>query len=234
MPSQEAGTPFPATVLVRRRARPGCEHRLQAWAEALCADAHAMPGHLVSESFRSPVESGGELLLGMTFASPRDLLRWTDSAERASRLSTVADLTEGVAHAVPVDMLTWTLQTSSSTPATPGPVPRWVSASIIWLAIYPSAMLIAVLVGTGARRLAHRAAHSCDDRPARPLQGVCRGASTATPAPALAATLGLSATVKHGQMRTPAHSSAASTRRPASFSAMDGFIRCAGRDALIA
>lgn len=147
MPSQEAGTPIPATVLVRRRARPGCEHQLQDWAEALCADARDMPGYMASESFRSPVEFGGELLLGMTFASAQDLLRWTDSAQRASRLASVAEITEGGAHAVPVDMLAWTLQTPSSTPATQGPVPRWASAFIVWLAIYPSAMLIAVLVG---------------------------------------------------------------------------------------
>lgn len=147
MPPQNAEGPIAVSVLVRRRARLGCEQQLQDWAVALCADADAMPGHLASKCFRPPVEVHGELLLGMTFASARDLLTWNDSPERISRLSTVTDLTEGVADAVPVDMLVGTLPITDSEPAAPRAVSRWMSAFVVWLAIYPSSLAIAALVG---------------------------------------------------------------------------------------
>lgn len=146
MPAAHAGPPVPATVVMRRRARPGCEQRLRDWAEALCADAATMPGHVASRVFRSPVDPGGQLVLGVTFACPADLLAWNDSAPRAARLSRVEDLTEGPALAVGVDMPASTGATSNAS-AGPPTVPRWLSALLVWVAIYPSALLIGAVTG---------------------------------------------------------------------------------------
>lgn len=141
-------TPLPATVVVSRKARPGCEQQLQDWSRTLCQHAAIHPGHLRSRVFREPVGGRGELVLGITFSSPETLVTWHVSPGRVQQLAAVAELTEGAAQPLSVDDLIpeeWILAPSG--PPTSPRQPRWVPALIVWLALYPCALLIGWLLG---------------------------------------------------------------------------------------
>lgn len=143
MLSAPANMPLPATVVVSRRARPGCEQQLQDWSRRLCRQAEMHPGHLRSRVFRQPVDDEGELVLGITFSSPETLATWNVSPARVQQLAAVVDLTQGAAQPLSVDDLTpeqWILAPSGAPPS--GLQPRWVSALIVWLALYPCALFI--------------------------------------------------------------------------------------------
>lgn len=140
--------PLPATVVVRRTARPGYERQLQEWSVALCRHAQAQPGHVRSRAFREPVHDSGELVLGITFASPSTLAAWNESPERAQQLDAVAALTQGDARPLSVDDLApeeWILSTSPQPPNRRPP--RWVSALLVWAALYPAVLFIGWLMG---------------------------------------------------------------------------------------
>lgn len=140
---------LPATVVVRRTARPGCEQPLQDWSTGLCQHAQAQPGHVRSRVFREPVSDAGELLLGITFASPSALAAWSASSERAEHVEAVAALTEGEARPLSVDDLSpeeWIVRASLHAPNR-RPPPRWVSALMVWTVLYPTVLFIGWLMG---------------------------------------------------------------------------------------
>lgn len=146
--STPANMPLPATVVVSRKARPGCEQRLRDWSRTLCQHAASHPGHLRSRVFREPVNGSGELVLGITFSSPKALASWHVSSGRVQLLAAATEITDGPAHPLSVDDLTpeeWILG-SSTRPVSPQQ-PRWVPALIVWLALYPCALVIGWLLG---------------------------------------------------------------------------------------
>lgn len=148
MASSPGAAPLPATVVVRRRARPGCEQLLQNWSASLCQQAQAAPGHVASRVFRRPLQDSGELVLGITFSSPRQLASWNDSPQRARQLAAVDALTEGDAWPLSIHDLTpesWVLG-SAPAPGTARP-PRWMSALLVWAALYPAVLLIGWSLG---------------------------------------------------------------------------------------
>lgn len=148
MLSSPANMSLPATVVVSRRARPGCEQQLQDWSRTLCQHATMHPGHVRSRVFRQPVQDSGELVLGITFSSPETLATWNVSPGRVQQLAAVTDLTEGAAQPLSVEDLTpeeWILA-SAGPPGTPRQ-PRWVPALTVWIALYPSALFIAWFLG---------------------------------------------------------------------------------------
>lgn len=140
--------PLPATVVVSRTARPGCEQQLQDWSSTLCQQARRQPGHLRSRVFRRPVDHCGELLLGITFSSPETLATWNGSPGRVQHLEAVTGLTEGTARPLSVDDLApeeWVL--SPTGPPGPGRPSRWLTAFTVWAALYPSALFLGWFLG---------------------------------------------------------------------------------------
>jgi uncharacterized protein len=133
---------LPVTVVVARRPRPGREAAAQHWAHGVCAAASEFPGYLGSE-VRAPHEHDrGDLVVAMSFASSDHLMRWEQSAERRSCLAAGAALTEGQPAASGItgleDLFFRRLES--------GPPARWRMAVLIWLALYPAAVVLATFV----------------------------------------------------------------------------------------
>jgi antibiotic biosynthesis monooxygenase (ABM) superfamily enzyme len=105
-----------------------------------------MPGHLATHVSRVQGEDRTTVRIGVTFASAEEILRWERSAMRSQRLAEVDALTYGPPVALSVDDLErWGL---TSRPQTPSPS-RLRSAILIWIALFPPALLMNVLVMPG-------------------------------------------------------------------------------------
>jgi hypothetical protein len=137
--------PLPVTVLVSRTAREP-DDALTAWADDLCRDAARMPGHLAAYVDRARAGHRTVVRIGVTFASAEDLVLWERSAERTRRLAEVDAITEGPPVALSVDDLgRWGL---APRPQAPAPS-RTRSAVLIWVALFPPALLMNALVMPG-------------------------------------------------------------------------------------
>ncbi|ASR35686.1 hypothetical protein BAY61_12510 [Prauserella marina] len=126
-------TALPATVLVSRTARDRDGAALNKWAHELCRDAAGFPGYLCSH-----VAAGGDstVHIGLSFAGAEHLLRWERSETRASRLAEGEALTEGTPAPLP-------LTRGGGTGGAPS---RLRSAILIWVALFPPAVLINAVV----------------------------------------------------------------------------------------
>ncbi len=145
MSADSPAAPLPVTVLVSRTARePDAD--LSAWADNLCRDAARMPGHLAAHVDRVRAGDRTAVRIGVTFASAEDLVRWERSAERTRRLTEVDAITEGPPIALSVDDLgRWGL---APRPQAPAPS-RLRSAVLIWIALFPPALLTNALLMPG-------------------------------------------------------------------------------------
>ena len=131
---------MPVTVVVSRRTeRPRGKELLQ-WAERLCDAASTFAGFLGSRVHSSPTDEFLEVVIGLSFADVRSFLAWEESTERAECLRTGASLTEGPPTALSIESLDGQLW-GSDTPA-PTTLPRWVSALVVWIGLFPPALLL--------------------------------------------------------------------------------------------
>lgn len=120
---------LPATVSATRRARPGCEEQLDAWAAMLCAEAAHTHGHLDSRVER---RAGGAVTVSVTFDSAAALAGWEAAPRRAACLALADGLTDGApAPAAAV---------GAPVPAAP---PRWRTALVVWAGLFPFSLLFA-------------------------------------------------------------------------------------------
>lgn len=138
---------MPVTVVVSRRAAPRNERALVVWADRMCATAAAFPGYLGGKVQTVPGDdhSDPEVVLGLSFATGQDLLVWEQSDERAACLLAGEALTKGPARGVSIDSLDgrlWVVQD----PGRPMKVSRSISTLIVWLALFPPAVLLNVLM----------------------------------------------------------------------------------------
>ncbi|MEU6700905.1 hypothetical protein [Pseudonocardia sp. NPDC046786] len=128
--------PLPASVLVARTVL-GPGDRLADWADRLGSAAAAVPGHLATYVERE--QSGGRVTVrvGVTFACAEDLLAWERSPVRHALLAEVADLTDEPPRTFAVDELAqWT----------PRPPSKLRTTVLIWVALFPIALLMNHLV----------------------------------------------------------------------------------------
>jgi uncharacterized protein len=134
--------PLPVTVLVSRTARNRDDAALAGWADRLCRDAAGFSGHLASRVERATADGQASVRIGVTFASAADLLRWERSVARTRRLAEVDALAEGRAVTLSVaDLDHWGLTARS--PTAPS---RLRSAVLIWIALFPPALLLNALL----------------------------------------------------------------------------------------
>jgi antibiotic biosynthesis monooxygenase (ABM) superfamily enzyme len=143
MPHPDPSTtaePLPVTVVVSRRPVEGAEHALLDWAEGITAAAAAFPGHLGAQVFPPVAPDRDDLVIAFSFADAESLSAWEHSSERSAWIDRARPLTAGsqTAHAVsgfegifaPVAQ------------ATASPPPRWKTAVVIALALYPASLLL--------------------------------------------------------------------------------------------
>ncbi|MGH3585962.1 MAG: hypothetical protein ACRDQ0_06530, partial [Pseudonocardia sp.] len=81
-----------------------------------------------------------DVVIGLSFADVRGLVAWEESSERNEWLEVGAGLTEGSPTALSIESLDGRLWASRA--QVPVTVPRWLSGVIVWLGLFPPALLL--------------------------------------------------------------------------------------------
>lgn len=136
---------MPVTVVVSRRTERPRGKALQQWAERLCDAASAFPGFLGCRVHSSPTDESFEVVIGLSFTDVRSLLAWEQSTERAECLRVGASLTEGPPTALSIESLfieSMDGRLWASNAPSPTTIPRWLSALVVWIGLFPPALLL--------------------------------------------------------------------------------------------
>ena len=133
---------LPVTVVVSRRPAPGRERDLERWAQGLLELASRFPGHLAGEVMQSH-DAEGDLVVAISWANADAVHFWERSDERDSYLARADELLVGPARPELVTGFESIFAPSASTTA----VPRWKTAVVIALAIYPASLVVNLLLG---------------------------------------------------------------------------------------
>lgn len=138
--------PMPVTVVVSRRARSRSAGELTEWGERLCCDAAGFPGYLGCKVTPVAVEDSVEVMIGLSFSDIDSLARWERSEERAMRLAAGARLTEGTPTPLSIESLggLWFADNDHQRAAR---LPRWLSATLVWLSLFPPALGLNMVLG---------------------------------------------------------------------------------------
>ena len=130
----------PVKIVIERRARPGAEDALRAWAERFVNEASRSAGHEGGSVLSAPGSRSHVILL--RFASAAALDNWQGSSgyqqlmHDADRVSST-----GEASQVRSGLETWF--TLPDMPAPVKPPPRWKMALVTWLALLPMVIALA-------------------------------------------------------------------------------------------
>ena len=133
---------LPVTVVVSRRPAPGRERDLERWADGLLELAARFPGHLAGEVMRAG-DAEGDLVVAISWANADAVHFWERNEERAAYLATADVLLAGPARPELVSGFESIFAPSTSAV----PVPRWKTAVVIALAIYPASLLVQLVLG---------------------------------------------------------------------------------------
>jgi antibiotic biosynthesis monooxygenase (ABM) superfamily enzyme len=131
---------LPVTVVVARHPAPGREAELDAWAHGIVESAEAFPGHLGAEVYRPAPPDRDELVIAFSFANATTLSTWEHSAQRRHWIKAAEPLLawEAIPHAI-----SGFEGIFSHVPGRPVvPAPRWKTAAVIVLALYPASLLL--------------------------------------------------------------------------------------------
>lgn len=138
--------PGAVTVLVTRRIKPGQEVAFEKLMGQLMAAAAAFSGHLGGQLVRPSDQPDSEPNLYhvvFAFDSEDHLQAWQNSPARALGLAAIEPLTEGQAqtHQV-IGMAHWFMTGGQQKPP-----PRWKVAVVSWVGIFPTVLLLSLLLG---------------------------------------------------------------------------------------
>lgn len=143
-----AGHHLPVTVVVSRRPAAGREAELVEWAHGIVTAASAFPGHLGAQVHEPSPPDRDDLVIAFSFSDAMTLSDWEHSAVRAQWLERAAPLVEGgsTAHTVTG------LEALFAGPKARTP-PKWKTATVIWVALFPFSVLVNWLLGPALRDL---------------------------------------------------------------------------------
>lgn len=133
---------LPVTVVVSRRPAPGHEAELSAWADGLIDLAGRFPGYVAGEVMETH-DAHGDLVVAISWANADAVQFWELSDEREAWLGRADDLLSGPARAEVLSGFESIFAPSASA----SPVPRWKTAIVIALAIYPASLLVNLVLG---------------------------------------------------------------------------------------
>jgi antibiotic biosynthesis monooxygenase (ABM) superfamily enzyme len=136
----------PLTVAIMRRVAPEDEMLMQAWVHAGTSMAERFDGFLGAGWVRSGSEDWHMLY---RFGSRAHLEAWERSPERIRWLRSAADLVEHRRTEYRTGIEGWFDEPSSRAVHEPGaPVapPRWKQATVIWLAFFPTSLVLTYLL----------------------------------------------------------------------------------------
>ncbi|MBK9738457.1 MAG: hypothetical protein IPO93_02845 [Actinobacteria bacterium] len=136
--------PLAVTVVVSRRPAPGREDELTAWGQGISEAATRFPGHLAVQLYPPTAPDREDLVIAFSFATAADLSAWEGSSVRREWLAKAQPLVEGPTRPQSVSGFEGIF--APSVQAMSSPPPRWKTASIIAMALYPASLLINWLV----------------------------------------------------------------------------------------
>ncbi len=141
-----AATAGAVTVLVTRRIKPGMEATFEKLMGDMIEAARTYPGHLGAQLVRPGEQDGTEpglYQVVFAFDSNAHLQAWNDSPARSLGLAAIMPLTEGPAQTRQVIGLAhWFMTGTQQTPP-----PRWKVAIVTWMGIFPTVLLLFILLG---------------------------------------------------------------------------------------
>ena len=135
---------LPVTVVLSRRPAPGREQDLLGWAGRIVAAAGRFPGHLGAEVFPPDPPERPDLVMAFSFANAAALSAWEHSHERQALLDESRSLVVGEARAHTASGFEGIFAQVPGQPV--APPPRWKTAVVIGLALYPVSLLLAWLL----------------------------------------------------------------------------------------
>jgi antibiotic biosynthesis monooxygenase (ABM) superfamily enzyme len=131
---------LPVTVVLARHPAPGREAELDAWAHGIVESAEAFPGHLGAEVYSPAPPDRDELVIAFSFANADALTTWEHSAERRHWIKAAEPLLTGEATPHTISGFEGIFSHVPGRPVMPAP--RWKTAAIIALALYPASLLL--------------------------------------------------------------------------------------------
>jgi len=135
--------PSAVTVLVTRRIKPAQEVHFEHLMGNMMAAAKEFQGHLGSQLIKPSDEEPGLYHVVFAFDSDEHLQHWQASPTRALGLAAIEPLTEGPAQTRQViGMAHWFMTSGHTTPP-----PRWKVATVTWMGIFPTVLLLFTLLG---------------------------------------------------------------------------------------
>jgi antibiotic biosynthesis monooxygenase (ABM) superfamily enzyme len=141
---------LPVTVAIARTPAPGREEDLVAWAHGVAEAAETFDGHLGARIIRAGDDPSADVVVAFSFDSTDHLNAWEGSRTRREWLDRLEGMVAGAAttHSVSGFEAIFADPRHSSPRGVPVvPPPRWKTAVIIALALYPMSAMLAWLLG---------------------------------------------------------------------------------------
>jgi uncharacterized protein len=140
----------PVTLVVRRRVRPGQEAAFESLVSGVTQTLAGWPGHLGTGVVR-PVPGQREYTLVVRFADAANAASWEESSERAAWIAEITPILDGESSLEQQPGLEfWFTPPGSPTLSQPR---RWKMLLVTLLALYPTSLLITVLIGPALAQL---------------------------------------------------------------------------------
>ena len=130
---------MPVTAVIARRPAAGREAELLVWAEGFARAAAEFAGHVETKVFPPTLPDNADLVIAMTFDTAEHLSAWERSDVRASLRELARPLVSGRPRAFAASGLEAILGGREGEPILPPP--RWKTAIVIIIAIYPITVL---------------------------------------------------------------------------------------------
>lgn len=135
----------PVHVIVTRTAKPGKEAELTAWAHGIRDAASTFPGHLDAEIYPPSPPNNSDLVMAFSFATASDLSHWESSSTRAEWLAKCEPFTESTKYGASPSGFEALFGNQPGAPVTPPP--RWKTAVVIFLALFPFSLVLNLVLG---------------------------------------------------------------------------------------
>jgi antibiotic biosynthesis monooxygenase (ABM) superfamily enzyme len=134
----------PVTAIATRRVKKGREKEFEDWISGILVAAQRFPGYLGSNVVRPGEPGDDEYQIVFQFDHESNLKNWEHSQERRRWLDKADPLINEEKVRILTGLETWfTLPSKTGEPAPP----RYKMATVTWLAIFPTALVIFTLFG---------------------------------------------------------------------------------------
>lgn len=138
----------PVTIYISRRIKPGAGEALREWAEGVRATCAGFPGFLGGRTLEPHDNDDGRTFnIVFRFASFEQLRVWEESTERASWYARLQPLIEEERVSRLSGYEPWFPPGGTDSEISPPPPPVWKMFIMALMAVYPSVLLVRLLVG---------------------------------------------------------------------------------------